>query len=210
LTPEWLDDIRSRLCELPIKRQLRYVNEYGLSDYDAGVLTSERSTAEFFDEVVKAGGQPKRVCNVLTQTGLKIANEKGCSVTELGVPAEEVAKLAQDIDTGKISASSAKTVFEEMVTRIGVQVSEGISVRDAVTVEIVEKELKLIQKSDADELEAIVDLVLTENPKALEDVTSGGKKSKKARGFLLGQVMQKTKGQANPKVVSEILAKKLV
>jgi aspartyl-tRNA(Asn)/glutamyl-tRNA(Gln) amidotransferase subunit B len=74
---------------------------------------------------------------------------------------------------------------------------------------ILAEELNLIQKSDAGELEKIVDQILAENPQAVEDVTSGGKKEKKARGFLLGQVMQKTKGQANPKVVSEILAKKL-
>jgi aspartyl-tRNA(Asn)/glutamyl-tRNA(Gln) amidotransferase subunit B len=74
---------------------------------------------------------------------------------------------------------------------------------------VLAQELSLIQKSDAGELEKIVDSVLTENPQAVEDVTSGGKKEKKARGFLMGQVMQKTKGQANPKVVSEILAKKL-
>jgi len=75
--------------------------------------------------------------------------------------------------------------------------------------QIIAKELNLIQKSNAGELETIVEQVLAENPKAVEDVKSGGKKSKKALGFLLGQVMQKTKGQANPKVVSEILDKKL-
>jgi aspartyl-tRNA(Asn)/glutamyl-tRNA(Gln) amidotransferase subunit B len=75
--------------------------------------------------------------------------------------------------------------------------------------EVIARERNLIQKSDVGELEAVVDQVLAENPKAVEDVISGGKKSNKARGFLLGQVMQKTKGQANPKVVSEILAKKL-
>ncbi len=77
------------------------------------------------------------------------------------------------------------------------------------TPEEIAAEHNLIQKSDAGELEKIVDQVLKENPKAVEDVTSGGKKSKKAHGFLLGQVMQKTKGQANPKVVSGILDKKL-
>ncbi len=75
--------------------------------------------------------------------------------------------------------------------------------------EIIAEELNLIQQSDAGELEAMVDEVLAENPKAVDDVKSGGKKSKKARGFLLGQVMQKTKGTANPKVVSEILDSKL-
>jgi aspartyl-tRNA(Asn)/glutamyl-tRNA(Gln) amidotransferase subunit B len=66
-TNEWLDDIRSGLCELPIKRQIRYINEYKLSDYDAGVLTAERSTADFFEESIDAGGEPKRVCNLLTR-----------------------------------------------------------------------------------------------------------------------------------------------
>ncbi|MHC4456826.1 MAG: Asp-tRNA(Asn)/Glu-tRNA(Gln) amidotransferase subunit GatB, partial [Planctomycetota bacterium] len=85
-----------------------------------------------------------------------------------------------------------------------------ISVADlSKTPEQIAKEKNLIQKSDAGELEQIVEQVIAENPKAVEDVTSGGKKSQKARGFLLGQVMQKTKGRANPKVVSEILTKKL-
>ncbi|MFC1633683.1 Asp-tRNA(Asn)/Glu-tRNA(Gln) amidotransferase subunit GatB [Planctomycetota bacterium] len=197
LTPEWLEDIRSRLCELPLKRQLRYAQEYQLSDYDAGVLTAERSTADFFDEVVKAGGEPKRICNILTQTGLRIANEKDCSVNDLDITAQSIARLAGMIDADTISAGSAATIFEAMV-ETGKE-PEGLA-----------EELNLIQKSDAGELESIVDQVLAENSGAVADVTGGGKKSKKARGFLLGQVMQKTKGQANPKVVSEILAKKLI
>jgi len=196
LTPEWLDDIRSRLCELPLKRQMRYVRDNNLSDYDAGVLTADRSTADFFDEVVKAGGEPKRVCNILTQTGLKIANERGCGVNDLGVTPRSVAGLVRMIEADTISASSSVPIFEAMV-------------ETAKEPEVLAEELNLIQKSDAGELEAVVDQVLAENPGAVEDVNSGGKKSKKARGFLLGQVMQKTKGQANPKVVSEILARKL-
>ncbi len=196
LTEEWLQEIRGHLCELPIKRQLRYVNEYGLSDYDAGVLTAERSTSDLFDEAVKTGAGPKRICNLLTQTGLKIANEKGCSVGDLGLRPQSLAQLAGMIEVDTISVSSSVPIFEAMV-----QTGKGP--------EVLAEELNLIQKSDAGELESVVDQVLAENPKALEDVTSGGKKSKKARGFLLGRVMQKTKGQANPKVVSEILAKKL-
>ena len=196
LTTEWLDDIRSRLCELPIKRQMRYVNEYKLSDYDAGVLTAERSTAEFFEQSIGAGGEPKRVCNLLTQVGLKLANEKGCSLAELGLTAQEIAELAKMIDAGTVSATAGNTIIEEMA-------------KSGKAAQIIAEELNLIQKSDAGELETIVDQVLTENPKAVNDVTGGGKKSKAARGFLLGRVMQKTKGRANPKVVSEILARKL-
>ncbi|MHC4424726.1 MAG: Asp-tRNA(Asn)/Glu-tRNA(Gln) amidotransferase subunit GatB [Planctomycetota bacterium] len=196
LTEEWLDDIRLRLCELPLQRQTRYVEQYKLSDYDAGVLTAERATADFFEAAVAAGGEPKRVCNVLTQTGLKMANEKDCGVNDLGVMPQSVARLAGMIEADTVSASSSVPVFEAMV-------------ETGKEPEVLAEELNLIQKSDAGELEAIVDQVLAENPNAVEDVTGGGKKSKKARGFLLGQVMQKTKGQANPKVVSEILAKKL-
>jgi len=197
LTEQWVEDIRSRLCELPIKRQMRYVSEYKLSDYDAGVLTAERSTAEFFDEAVKAGGGAKRVCNLLTQVGLKLANEAGCSVAELGITPEEFASLAQDVDKGVLSASGANRAIE-----IKNQTPDK-------TWQQIFEEHNLIQKSDVGELEAIVDEVLAENPKAVDDVKSGGKKSKKTQGFLLGQVMQKTKGRANPKVVSQILAKKL-
>jgi aspartyl-tRNA(Asn)/glutamyl-tRNA(Gln) amidotransferase subunit B len=196
LTDEWLDDIRSRLCELPLQRQMRYVREYELSDYDAGVLTAERSTSDLFDEAVKAGAEPKRVCNLLTQAGLKKANEKGCSVGDLGLKPQDLTNLAKMIEDGTINASSSVPIFEAMI-------------ETGKEPEVLAQELNLIQKSDAGELETIIEQVLVENPQAVEDVTSGGKKEKKARGFLLGQVMQKTKGQANPKVASEILAKKL-
>ena len=114
----------------------------------------------------------------------------------LGLKPQSVANLARMIEGGTISAGSAGQIFEAMVDT-------------GKEPEVLAEELNLIQKSDAGELEAIVDKVLADNPKAVAYVTGGGKKSKKARGFLLGQVMQKSKGQANPKVVSEILAKKL-
>jgi len=196
LTEGWLDDIRSRLCELPLKRQMRYVREYQLSDYDAGVLTADRSISDFFEQALKAGAEPKRICNLLTQTGLKIAKEKSCGINELGVKPRSIAGLAVMIETGQINASSSVPVFEAMV-------------RTSKEPEVLAKELNLVQKSDAGELAKVIDQVLAENPEAVADVTSGGKKSKKARGFLLGQVIQKTKGQANPKIASEILAKKL-
>ncbi len=196
LTEEWLESIKAWLCELPLAKQMRYVQEYELGDYDAGVLTAERSTAEFFEATVAAGGEPKRVCNLLTQVGLKLANEAGCSLTELGLTTENVAELAKMTNAGTVSATAANTIMQEMA-------------KTGSRPDVLAEKLNLIQKSDAGELEAIVDKVLAENPQAVNDVTSGGKKSKKAQGFLLGQVMQKTKGRANPKVVSEILARKL-
>lgn len=196
MNDEWLEEIKSRLCELPIEKQKRFVKEYNLSEYDAGVLTAERRTGEFFDETVQAGGDAKRICNLLTQTGAKLANEAGCNVADLGIEPGQLAELAKMIEGGDISASASATVFEEMA-------------KTHKAADVIAKELNLIQKSDADQIEGLVDEVIAENPKAVEDITSGGKKSKKARGFLLGQVIQKSKGQANPKVVSEILNKKL-
>jgi aspartyl-tRNA(Asn)/glutamyl-tRNA(Gln) amidotransferase subunit B len=193
---QWLNEIKSRLCELPLSRRVRYTKEYSLNDYDTGVLTNDRPVADFFEETVKAGGEPKRVCNLLTQIGLKLANARGTSIAELGSKPAEIARLAQMAQTGEISATAANTILEEMV-------KTGKAPR-----ELAEK-LNLIQKSDAGELEGIVDEVLKDNPQAVVDFKEGGKKSGKARGFLLGQVMQKTKGRANPKVASEILDKKL-
>jgi aspartyl-tRNA(Asn)/glutamyl-tRNA(Gln) amidotransferase subunit B len=193
---QWLEEIKSRLCELPVQRKIRYIKEYGLSDYDAGVLTAERAIAERFDEVVACGCDPKRACNFLTQSGLKLANEKGCSLAELNIEVQKIAELGRMVEAGDISATASTTIFEHIV-------NTGKDPR------AIAEELNLIQKSDTGELEAIVDEVIAANPKAVEDVTSGGKRAGKARGFLLGQVMQKTKGQANPKVVSQIMDKKL-
>ena len=192
----WLDEIKSHLCELPIQMQLRFEKEYGLSDYDAGVLTTDRGTAEFFGATVKHGANAKRVCNLLTQTGLKLANEKGVTVDQLDITPENLAKLAQMADAGDVSATAATTIFEEMA-------NTGENPRQIAEAK------NLIQKSDAGEIEALVDAVLAENTQALEDAKANPKRAKKAMGFLTGQVIKKSKGQANPKIVSQLLNQKL-
>ena len=195
-TPQWLAQVRAKLCELPIQRQIRYMAEYGLSEYDAGVLTADRSTADFFEQAVKAGAASKRVCNLLTQVGLKLANERGRDLPGLGLEPAGVAELAKMIDVGTISASAGNTILTAMV-------------ETGKRPDVLAEELNLLQKSDAGELERILDHVLAENPAIVTQITSGDKKAQKARGFLMGQVMQKTKGQANPKIVAELLSKKL-
>ena len=192
----WLESLRARVGELPLAMQQRFMTEYELSEYDAGVLTADRQTAAFFDEAVQAGGSPKRVANLVTQLGLKLANEGNCSVNELGVTAQQVGRLAQLLDDGTINTSAAGTLFETMRT----------NGRDP---QVIAEQANLVQKSDAGELAALLDEVLAEQSQAVEEVRSGGKKAQKARGFLLGQVMQKTKGQANPQVVGQLLDEKL-
>jgi aspartyl-tRNA(Asn)/glutamyl-tRNA(Gln) amidotransferase subunit B len=127
--------------------------------------------------------------------GLKLAKERG-EMTGLGIKPADVAALAKMADAGAVSATAASTILQAMV-------------ETGKTPDQLAAELNLVQKSDAGELEAVVDHVLAENAEAVRDVVEGGKKSKKAKGFLMGQVIQKTKGQANPKVVSEILERKL-
>jgi aspartyl-tRNA(Asn)/glutamyl-tRNA(Gln) amidotransferase subunit B len=114
----------------------------------------------------------------------------------LGLTPGGVAELAKMVDAGTISASAGNTILTAMV-------------ETGKKPDVLAQELNLIQKSDASELERILDQVLAENAAAVAEITNGGKKAQKSRGFLMGQVMQKTKGQANPKIVSELLSKKL-
>ncbi len=196
LDDKWLEEIKSRLCELPLQMQLRFVKQYQLSNYDAEVLTAERSTAQFFDEVVKNGADPKRACNLITQVGLKLAREAAKTIGELGLAAEQVAELAKLVESGQVNATAANNILEQML-------------KTGKSAQKLAEELNLLQKSDVDEIKAVVMQVLAENPQAVEDVKKNPKKSQKAKGFLLGQVMQKTRGSANPKLVSRILDENL-
>ncbi len=197
ISDDWLDRIRSRMGELPLAMQKRFVSEYELSDYDAQVLTAEKATAVFFDAAVRCGAEPKRVCNLLTQTGLKLAKEHQTTVDALGISPAQVASLAGMVEAGDVSATSAAVIFEAMRQS------------DDDPKQIAEQK-NLLQKSDAGQIEALVEQVIDENPKAVADAKTNPKKAKKAMGFLMGQVIQKSKGQANPKIVAEVLNQKLM
>lgn len=196
VSDEWLEEIRGRLCELPLAMQQRFVSAYDLSDYDAQVLTADKATAVFFDAAVRCGAEPKRLCNLLTQTGLKLANERQTTVDALGVSPEKLAALARMTDAGEISATAAAILFEAMTQS------------DDDLMDLA-RQKNLLQKSDTGEIEALVEQVIGEHAKAVQDAKDNPKKAKKAMGFLMGQVIQKSKGQANPKVVSQILNRKL-
>ena len=196
ISDDWLQRSEAEICELPLAMQARFREDYRLSDYDAGVLTADRATARLFDAAVGAGGGPKRVANLISQVGLKIANERGSTVDAIGTTAERVGKLAQLIDGGTINASAGAVIFEKMLT-------------DSADPQTIAEKNHLIQVSDSEKLEAIVEEVIAANEQAVADVRAGGKKAGKAGGFLLGQIMKKTKGQANPKIVGQLLDQKL-
>jgi aspartyl-tRNA(Asn)/glutamyl-tRNA(Gln) amidotransferase subunit B len=201
LAPVELDEvgferIKAQLGELPLQKQKRFVSQYGLSDYDAAVLTGDKAMAEYFDAVVTAGAEPKRACNLITQTGQKLANVNNTTVDHLGIAPTHLAKLAQMTEKGLVSATSASQIYEKMAG-------------NGTDPEELAKQANLIQTSDTGTIEALVNQVLADNVEAVQDVVSKSKKAQKAQGFLTGQVLKMSKGQANPKVVSEILLKKL-
>ncbi len=192
----WLAQIKGNMGELPLAMKKRFIETYGLNDYDAGVLTGDRESAHYFDEAVKAGASAKRVANLISQQGLKVANERDCRLSEIGLSPGQIADLAKLIDDGTINASAAVTVFDQML-------------KDSRDPKAIAEENNLIQVSDTGELEKMVNEVIAAHEKAVAEFQAGGKKAPKARGFLLGQVMQKTKGQANPQVVGDLLDQKL-
>jgi len=189
----WIDSIRATLPELPEAKKSRFMEQYDLPGYDAGVLTTSRKLADYFEACVSHHPSPKQLSNWIMGLLLGLLNAEGKSITESPVPAEHLAALVRLIDKGTISGKIAKKVFDEMA-------KTGDSPES-----IVEKK-GLVQVSDTGQIEEIVDTVLAENS-AQVDQYRGGKT--KVFGFFVGQVMKATRGQANPAIVNQILKQKL-
>lgn len=190
---DWVEDIRRSLPELPDSRRNRYIKEYGLPAYDAGVLTNTKELADYFEDCVAAYPNPKIVSNWVMGELSKLLNASNIEIAECPVGPEQLASLLQLMDKGTISGKIAKTVFEEMFA----------TGKDAETIV---KEKGLVQISDEGAIAAIVDEVLEKNPKTVADYRAG---KERALGFLVGQVMKATRGKANPNLVNKLLKEKL-
>lgn len=188
----WIERVRGELPELPATRRERYL-EAGLSEYDAGVLTSDAELASFFDEVVAAGAAAKPACNWVTTHLLGRLNTDERSFADSPVQASHIAQLIGLVEDGMISGRAAKEVFDKVYTE-GIEPS-AIVERDGYK-----------QVSDTGALEAVVREVLDQSPTQVEQYRGG---KTKVRGYFVGQVMKKTKGQANPGVVNSLLDKLL-
>ncbi len=186
-----VDEIARNLPELPDQKKARFIEELGLSAYDAGVLVSEKETADFFEEAA-AGRDPKIVANWTTGELFAALNKSGQSLSDCNVSAKQLGALIDLIADDTISGRIAKDVFEIMFEKGG------------NPAEIVE-ERGLKQVTDTSEIEAIVDQVIANNPDKAAEV----KTKPKAIGWFVGQVMQASGGKANPKAVNEILKRKL-
>ena len=187
----WIEKIRRTLPELPDAKKGRFIAEYGLPSYDAGVLTGSRGLADYFEECVKHFPEPKTVSNWVMGSLLATLKAQNKTIEQSPVSPERVAELLRLIDSGLISGKIAKTVFDEMVS-------------SGKPPETIVREKGLVQVTDTDAIVDVVKQVLTEHPKEVSDYKAG---KSKLFGFFVGQVMKATRGKANPKMVNEILKK---
>jgi len=192
ITSEWIERIRTELPELQHQRVARFVSQYGLPDYDANLLTQSRALADYFEEAVRLHPNPKAISNWIMTEILRVLGEE-VEPDDLKVRPPHLAKLVEIIDGGQISGKIGKQVFPEML-------GTGKSPEQIV------REKGLVQISDVSALDAVVDDIIAENADVAEDYRSG---KDKALGRLVGQVMKKTKGQANPQLVNDLIRKKL-
>jgi len=192
LSQDLIDHVARGLPELPDEIKERFVADFGLSAYDSGVLVADIDTADYFEEVAN-GRDPKLAVNWVTGNLFGALNKAGLQITESPVAPESLGELLDLVEDGTISGRMAKDVFEEMM-------ATGKDAADIV------EEKGLEQITDGAEIEAAVDRVIAENPDQARDVRDG---KEKTIGWFVGQVMQATGGKANPKMVNELLRKKL-
>ena len=188
---ETVERLRASLPELPAERRARFVRDYALSEYDARVLVADRALADYFESAVKASKRdPKQIANWVTGELLRKMKENGAKVP---FPPEQLAALVELVASGEVSGTAAKDVFAEMWTT-GKAPSEIVRAKG------------LTQVSDESAIAAAADAVLGENAKAVADYRAG---NQRALGALVGQVMKRMGGKANPSVVNRVLAERI-
>jgi aspartyl-tRNA(Asn)/glutamyl-tRNA(Gln) amidotransferase subunit B len=193
VSPAWREAVKSALPELPEAKRSRFVSSYGVSPYDAAVLTSSQSLADYFEVVVKAGASGKAAANWIQTELLRRLNESGKEITESLVSASGLSELIKLVEGGKITAAVAKKVFAKMVETGG------------NAAQIIEAEGLGTQVS-SDSIEQIAREVIEKNPENVAKFKAGNEGVFK---FFVGQVIKATRGQANPQTVNDILRRLL-
>jgi len=189
----WLNEVKAQMPELPARKRARFIEEYGLGEYDAGVLTAARAASEYFETAARVSGDAKMAANWVMCDLMGLLKAEGKDIAESPVTAENLGDLVKRIAGGELSGKLAKEIFPKMFTT-----GETAGV-------ILERE-GLKQISDTDALDKIINEVLANNPKQVEQYR-GGKTT--VMNFLVGQAMRATRGQANVAVVTELLKRKL-
>jgi aspartyl-tRNA(Asn)/glutamyl-tRNA(Gln) amidotransferase subunit B len=188
---DWIEEVRASLPELPDQRKARFVEQYELPEYDAVLLTADREVAEYFEETVKGGAQAKKASNwIMTEL---LRELKGEEIASCRVTAPQLAALLLMVEKNTISGKIAKTVFLDMM-------------ETGKDPETIVNEKNLSQVSDVGELLSLVKDIVASNPTQAADFRAG---KTKLMGFFVGQLMQKTKGQANPQLANELFSQEL-
>lgn len=193
ITPEWEDKVRSQIPELQAAKQKRFMEQYDLPEYDASILTASRPLADYYEECLLVHNNPKAVSNWIMTELMRELNNNDMEISDCPITPGHLAGMVKLIDEGTISGKIAKEVFRTM-WETGEMPSKIV------------KEKGLVQITDESAIENLVDEVINENPDTVEKIRGG---AGKAIGFLVGQVMRKSRGKANPKLVNELLAKKI-
>ncbi len=191
---KWKAEIAKTMPELPEARRARFVREFGVTEYDAQVLTVSKSLADQFEAAAKAAKNPKRVANLVQSELMGRLKARGISIEQSPVSMQGVAASADLVESGAISGKMLKDLYDLCFER------------NQDFPEVYEAEGRPQQSTDTSALEKIIDEVVAANPKQLEQYRAG---KKTMIGFFVGQVMKASKGQANPQLVNELLAKKL-
>lgn len=189
----WITEIKNGLPELPAEKKERFIKDFGIPTYDAGVLTASRDLAEYFEEVVDSFNNPKLISNWIMTEFMRVLKADETSVRDSLVKPAQFAELLRMIEEGKISGKIAKTVFDEMW-------ATGFSPDKIV------REKGLLQVSDTSELESIISKILDDNPAEVKKYLDG---KTQVVGFFVGQAMKASKGKANPGMVNKILSEQL-
>ena len=192
LDDDWIKVLQESIPELPDQIKERFVNEYSLSSYDANIIVSDKATSEYFEDVVK-NRNPKLVTTWVTGELFSILNKKNLIIEDSPITSKQLGELVDNIENGKISNRQAKEVLEEMC-----ESGKG-------ALEIID-EKGLSQISDENEIESLVDNVLNSNPENVKKYKNG---KDKLFGFFVGEAMKLSKGKANPKIVNDLIKKKL-
>ncbi len=193
LSDEFIEAARARVGERPAEKRDRFKREYGLSDFDVNTLTSDRSLAEWFELSAKASKDPKRCANWVLAEVLAVLNDRNSGLEDLKITPSHIAALVNAVADGIITSRQAKDVFAEML-------------ESGAMPESIIKARGMAQVSDLSAIEKIVDEVLAANPQALEDWKKG---KTNVSGWLCGQVMKLSKGQANPATATALVQKRL-
>lgn len=193
ISGDWIETVRNGLPELPEAKRRRFVSQFGLPEYDAQVLTSSKGLAHFFEECLRLHPQPKTLSNWIMVELIRELKRAEKDIEQCPVSAGNLAALLDLIQEGVISGKIAKTVFEEMF-------ETGKSPKAIV------EDRGLVQMTDSSQILAVIEEVLKANPDKIAEYKNG---KTKLLGFFVGEIMKKTQGKANPKMVNEILKDKI-